>query len=62
MEFNFEDSEPDPICHFPKHNGVPWILVVEDDPDYVEFLLSDDYEGVLGEDLYSMLMMLMEER
>ena len=49
------------VCPFPKHKGKLWAQVIEEDPDYVEWLLSG--EGpLIGPTLYEKLTEMMEER
>jgi hypothetical protein len=54
-------SSGDDVCGFPKHEGKPWTLVIEEDPDYVSWILSG--EGpLIGPTLYEKLTEMMEER
>lgn len=46
-------------CPFPKHGGKLWADVIEEDPKYIEWLLSGDGPE-LHEELYNKLTRLME--
>ena len=48
-----------PLCHFKKYRGKEWTVVVREDPDYVEWLLSMDGPEIDGE-LYDYLTDLIE--
>lgn len=52
-------ENPYEICRFPKHFGVPWEVVVEEDRAYVEWLVYDD-ETPINDHLYEVLMDLLE--
>ena len=48
------------VCPFPKHQGKPWEDVIDEDRNYVEWLVG--YEGPeLRPELYNRLMELLEE-
>ena len=46
-------------CPFPKHRGVPWEDVVEDDRRYVEWLVGGEGPE-MDDELYDHLMELLE--
>ena len=53
-----EEQENLKVCYFLKHEGSLWEDVIEEDREYVEFLVNS-YD--LKEDLYDYLMDLLEE-
>lgn len=55
------DPKPSMICKFPKHRGELWTTVVEEDRDYVLFLLSPDCDVFLDRFLVEYLEDLLEE-
>ena len=47
------------LCMFPKHRGIPWEDVVEEDPKYVHWLISGEGPE-MDEELYDFLEELLE--
>ena len=60
MKPNFDSVELE-RCQFNKHKDKLWIEVVEEDPDYVEWLISGEGPE-MGIALYDYLTELLEDR
>jgi hypothetical protein len=61
MSRSFNPPEPqDPlVCFFPKHKGKLWTDIIQDDPEYIEWLVWS-YDGEIDEETYDLLVDLLE--